>query len=59
MGNGEFFVMWFDSFEGSDGSPHANNIPNLGVHTDGNTNRFMVRFRSSQQVFAEPLVRWT
>ena len=56
MGNGEFFVMWFDSLEGSDSSPHANNIPNLGVHTDGNTNRFMVRFRSSQQVFAEPLV---
>lgn len=55
-GNGEFFVFWFDSHEGNDDSSHANNVPNFGLHTDGKTNRFMVRYRSDQQVFSESLV---
>jgi len=55
-GNGEFFVLWFDSQEGNDQSPHANHVPNLGLHTDGKTNRFMIRFDSSKQVFAKELV---
>lgn len=54
-GNGEFFVLWFDAQEGGDDSAHANQIPNLGLHTDGKTNRFMIRYRSDQQVFSEPL----
>ncbi len=55
-GNGEFFVFWFDAAEGTDGSPHANNVPNIGLHTDGNKNRFMVRYRSDEQQFGQPLV---
>ncbi|MGI9467417.1 MAG: hypothetical protein ACR2OA_09875, partial [Rubripirellula sp.] len=30
--SGEFFVLWLDEHEGNDGSPHAANIPNLGIH---------------------------
>ena len=54
-GDGEFFVFWFDTMEGGDSSPHANNIPNLGLHTDGRANRFMVRYKSSEQKFAQSL----
>ncbi|MDB4678844.1 PSD1 and planctomycete cytochrome C domain-containing protein [Rhodopirellula sp.] len=54
-GNGEFFVLWFDSAEGNDDSPHANNVPNLGIHTNGNANQFMVRYRSDQQRFGPNL----
>ena len=56
MGNGEFFVMWFDSFEVPIAVLTLTIFRILGCIRDGNTNRFMVRFRSSQQVFAEPLV---
>ena len=55
-GNGEFFVFWFDALEGSEASSHANNVPNLGLHTDGAENRFMVRYRSDQQQFGDVLV---
>ena len=55
-GNGEFFVFWFDALEGSEASSHANNVPNLGLHTDGAENRFMVRYRSDQQQFGDILV---
>lgn len=48
---GEFFVLWLDATEGADGSPHAANVPNIGLHVDGQENRFMVRFSSSNQAF--------
>jgi len=53
--SGEFFVLWLDQTEGSDGSPHAADIPNLGIHVQGNQNRFMVRYNSSNQEFGEPI----
>jgi hypothetical protein len=54
--SGEFFVLWLDKSEGVDGSPHAANIPNIGIHVQGNQNRFMIRYNSTNQKFAEPLV---
>lgn len=53
--SGEFFVLWLDENEGTDGSPHAANIPNIGIHVQGNQNRFMIRYNSTNQKFAEPL----
>ncbi len=55
QGDGEFFVLWLDSSEGGDGSPHAANVPNVGLHVDGDQNRFMIRFRSSGQAFGPVL----
>lgn len=52
---GEFFVLWLDESEGTDGSPHAANIPNIGIHVHNNQNRFMIRYNSTNQKFAEPL----
>ena len=28
----EFFVLWLDRLDGGDGSTHASNVPNIGVH---------------------------
>ena len=53
--SGEFFVLWLDEQEGSDGSPHAANVPNIGIHVQGNENRFMIRYNSANQKFAEPV----
>ena len=53
--SGEFFVLWLDQDEGNDGSPHAANIPNLGVHVQGDQNRFMIRYNSSNQKFGESI----
>lgn len=53
--SGEFFVLWLDEDEGNDGSPHAANVPNLGVHVQGEQNRFMARYNSSNQKFGPPL----
>ena len=53
--SGEFFVLWLDEHEGNDGSPHAANIPNIGIHVQGDQNRFMIRYNSATQKFAEPI----
>ncbi|HBV63599.1 MAG TPA: hypothetical protein DEF45_11315, partial [Rhodopirellula sp.] len=53
--NGEFFVLWLDEHEGNDGSPHAANIPNIGIHVQDDQNRFMIRYTSANQKFAEPV----
>lgn len=53
--SGEFFVLWLDENEGNDGSPHAANIPNIGVHVQGDQNRFMIRYNSANQKFADPI----
>jgi len=53
--SGEFFVLWLDEHEGNDGSPHAANIPNLGIHVQGDQNRFMIRYNSANQKFAAPV----
>lgn len=53
--SGEFFVLWLDEHEGNDGSPHAANIPNLGIHVQDDQNRFMIRYNSANQKFAEPV----
>ena len=53
--SGEFFVLWLDELEGNDGSGHAANIPNVGIHVQGNQNRFMARYNSSNQKFGEVL----
>ena len=49
---GEFFVLWLDQAEGNDGSTHSGNVPNVGLHVDGEQNRFMIRFSSASQKFA-------
>ena len=49
-GTGEFLVLWLDREEGSDGSTHSNNVPNLGIHVKDETNHFMIRL---QRVGAE------
>lgn len=54
-GSGEFFVLWLDAAEGNDGSTHSNGVPNIGIHTDGNVNRFMVRYDSKAEVFGPEL----
>ena len=54
-GNGEFFVLWMDEVEGAAGSSHANHVPNIGLHVQGDENRFMVRFQSSNQHFGPVL----
>ncbi|MAS93048.1 MAG: hypothetical protein CMO55_07600 [Verrucomicrobiales bacterium] len=28
----EFFVLWLDRLEGTDGSTHSENVPNIGIH---------------------------
>ncbi len=53
--SGEFFVLWLDREEGSDGSTHSNNVPNLGIHVKDDQNRFMIRYNSSGQRFGPPL----
>ena len=55
---GEFFVLWLDDIDGSDGALHNANTPNIGLHvpTSGpgaGKNFFMVRIGSSRQAFTE------
>ncbi|WP_197443606.1 PSD1 and planctomycete cytochrome C domain-containing protein [Maioricimonas rarisocia] len=52
---GEFFVLWLDISEGSDASSHSQHVPNIGIHVDGDVNRFMVRYVSSAEAFGPPL----
>lgn len=54
-GNGEFLVLWLDDTEGEDRSTHSSGVPNIGIHVDGNENRFMTRFNSGQQKFGTKL----
>ncbi|QDU61721.1 Planctomycete cytochrome C [Planctomycetes bacterium Pan216] len=48
--DGEFFVMWLDDIDGSDGAHHNAAVPNIGVHTAGapkhKQTMFMVRISS-------------
>ena len=53
---GEFFVLWLDASEGGEGSTHSGGIPNIGVHVQGESNRFMARFSPSGEAFGAPLV---
>jgi len=55
---GEFFVLWLDDIDGSDGAVHNTNVPNIGLHvaTRGagkGKNRFMVRIGSRNQAFTD------
>ena len=51
-GDGEFFVFWLDELEGGNESSHSGNVPNIGIHVDGEgKNRFMVRYHSQGEVF--------
>lgn len=55
---GEFFVLWLDDIDGSDGATHNTNVPNIGLHvaTRGGgkgKNRFMVRIGSTNQAFTD------
>ena len=52
---GEFVVLWLDATEGNDASTHSGNVPNVGIHVSGNTNRFMVRFQSKKESYAAEL----
>ncbi|MEZ5944438.1 MAG: PSD1 and planctomycete cytochrome C domain-containing protein [Planctomycetaceae bacterium] len=54
-GDGEFFVLWLDSVEGTPGSTHSAGVPNIGIHTLENENRFMIRYQSSGQKFGPAL----
>lgn len=54
-GSGEFFVLWLDREEGVEGSPHANQVPNLGIHVQDDRNHFMVRYNASGQKFGPRL----
>lgn len=51
-GDGEFFVLWCDDKDGGDGAVHAGAAPNVGVHVDGQRNKFMARFKSNEQRFS-------
>ncbi|MDF1658066.1 MAG: DUF1549 and DUF1553 domain-containing protein [Verrucomicrobiales bacterium] len=55
-GEGEFFVLWLDSEEGTDGSAHSGGIPNIGVHVKEHVNHFMARFSPETEAFGPPLV---
>ena len=53
---GEFFVMWLDDIDGSDGATHNTNTPNIGLHVapsgkNKGKNLFMVRIGSNRQMF--------
>jgi hypothetical protein len=55
-GDGEFFVLWLDDIDGSDGAVHNTNVPNIGLHTPASgpqakKNLFMVRIGSNRQAF--------
>ena len=52
-GNGEFFILWLDEQDGGDGAVHNGGVPNIGVHVAGGHNKFMARYSSSAQKFAE------
>ena len=52
---GEFFVLWLDNVDGGDANTHSGGVPNLGIHVSGNDNRFMVRFSSGGERFADTL----
>jgi mono/diheme cytochrome c family protein len=54
-GDGEFFVLWLDDQEGNATSTHHLNVPNIGLHVDGDKNRFMVRYSSNNQQFGPAL----
>ncbi|QDT49031.1 Planctomycete cytochrome C [Symmachiella dynata] len=54
-GNGEFFVLWLDSAEGSDTTTHSGGVPNLGLHVSQGENRFMVRYSSGGEKFGPAL----
>ncbi|MDG2222299.1 MAG: DUF1553 domain-containing protein [Rubripirellula sp.] len=55
-GDGEFFVLWLDDQEGNATSTHHLNVPNIGLHVDGDENRFMIRYSSKNQQFG-PLLQ--
>lgn len=55
---GEFFVLWLDDIDGSDGATHNTNVPNIGLHVptrgpDKGQNRFMVRIGASNSAFTK------
>lgn len=50
---GEFFVLWLDTTEGGDQSPHTGSVPNIGVHVSGDSNKFMVRYHSKGEKFGK------
>ena len=55
-GDGEFFVFWMDEIEGGNAASHSGNVPNIGIHVDGEgKNRFMVRYHSKGEVFGPVL----
>ena len=54
-GDGEFFVLWLDDAEGDDFSTHSQQAPNLGLHVNGQQNRFMARYHSSGEKFSAVL----
>ncbi|VAX41061.1 protein of unknown function DUF1549 [hydrothermal vent metagenome] len=48
LNDNEFFVLWLDRLDGSDEAVHAQNVPNIGVHSpergsNKKKNLFMVR----------------
>ncbi len=48
LSDNEFFVLWLDRLDGSDAAVHAQNVPNIGVHSpergsNKKKNLFMVR----------------
>lgn len=59
--DGEFFVLWLDEVEGNNASVHSGGVPNLGVHVSGDQNRFLARFASGGERYAETALagdRW-
>ncbi|MBD3675862.1 MAG: DUF1553 domain-containing protein [Planctomycetaceae bacterium] len=52
---GEFFVFWLDEQEGTDGSTHSGNVPNIGIHVANDENHFMARYTSSREKHADVL----
>ena len=54
-GDGEFLVLWLDTNEGGPGSTHAGHVPNVGIHVQKTSNRFMVRYRSRGEKFGPVL----
>lgn len=56
--DGEFFVLWLDDIDGSDGATHSSNVPNIGLRvnesaaTDRGKNLFMARFGTGLTAFS-------
>ncbi|MCA9082245.1 MAG: hypothetical protein KDA58_16905, partial [Planctomycetaceae bacterium] len=55
-GDGEFFVLWLDATEGNDAATHSADVPNIGLHTSGTQNRFMVRYAAKQEKYGPELI---